>query len=202
MKLYAKPGACSLADHIALRWAQLPFELELLDATAMKAPAYLAINPAGAVPALQVDDWVLTQNSAILNYIADLAPAAQLAGDGSARSRAEVQRWLAFLNADLHPAFHPLFGSTRYLEDAATIARTQDHARERLRTLYARVDAQLATQPWLAGAQRSLADAYLFVTLRWAQGLKLETGASLQRFFERMAADPQVQAALQAEGLD
>jgi glutathione S-transferase len=202
MKLYAKPGACSLADHIALRWAELPFELEVLDAASMKAPAYLAINPAGAVPALQVDEWVLTQNSAILNYIADSAPAAQLAGDGSARSRAEVQRWLAFLNADLHPAFHPLFGSTRYLEDAAVIARTQEHARERLRTLYARVDAQLATQQWLAGTQRSIADAYLFVTLRWAQALKIELGANLQDFFARMAADPQVQAALQAEGLN
>ncbi|MBN6112176.1 glutathione binding-like protein [Xanthomonas bonasiae] len=202
MKLYAKPGACSLADHIALRWAELPFELEVLDAASMKAPAYLAINPAGAVPVLQVDEWVLTQNSAILNYIADSAPAAQLAGDGSARSRAEVQRWLAFLNADLHPAFHPLFGSTRYLEDAAVIARTQEHARERLRTLYARVDAQLATQQWLAGTQRSIADAYLFVTLRWAQALKIELGANLQDFFARMAADPQVQAALQAEGLN
>lgn len=202
MKLYAKPGACSLADHIALRWAELPFELEMLDAASMKAPAYLALNPAGAVPALQVDEWVLTQNSAILNYIADSAPAAQLAGDGSARSRAEVQRWLAFLNADLHPAFHPLFGSTRYLEDAAVIARTQEHARERLRTLYARVDAQLATQQWLAGTQRSIADAYLFVTLRWAQALKIELGANLQDFFARMAADPQVQAALQAEGLN
>lgn len=201
MKLYSKPGACSLADHIALRWAGLPFELELLDAAAMKAPEYLALNPAGAVPALQMDDWVLTQNSAILNYIADLAPDAQLAGDGSARGRAEVQRWLAFLNADLHPAFHPLFGSTRYLDDAAVIARTQEHARERLRTLYARVDAQLATQPWLAGAQRSIADAYLFVTLRWARALKIELGANLQRFFERMTADPQVQAALHAEGL-
>ncbi|MBD7922026.1 glutathione binding-like protein [Xanthomonas bonasiae] len=202
MKLYAKPGACSLADHIALRWAGLPFELEVLDAASMKAPAYLALNPAGAVPALQVDEWVLTQNSAILNYIADSAPAAQLTGDGSARSRAEVQRWLAFLNADLHPAFHPLFGSTRYLEDAAVIARTQEHARERLRTLYARVDAQLATQQWLAGTQRSIADAYLFVTLRWAQALKIELGANLQDFFARMAADPQVQAALQAEGLN
>ncbi|NYF22478.1 glutathione S-transferase [Xanthomonas sp. JAI131] len=202
MKLYAKPGACSLADHIALRWAELPFELEMLDAASMKAPAYLALNPAGAVPALQVDEWVLTQNSAILNYIADSAPAAQLAGDGSARSRAEVQRWLAFLNADLHPAFHPLFGSTRYLEDAAVIARIQEHARERLRTLYARVEEQLATQQWLAGTQRSIADAYLFVTLRWAQALKIELGANLQDFFARMAADPQVQAALQAEGLN
>ncbi|MEB1530669.1 glutathione binding-like protein [Xanthomonas sp. WHRI 7945] len=202
MKLYSKPGACSLADHIALRWADLPFELELLDAASMKAPAYLALNPAGAVPTLQVDDWALTQNSAILNYIADLAPAAQLAGDGSARGRAEVQRWLAFLNADLHPAFHPMFGSTRYLEDAAVIARTQEHARERLRTLYARVDAHLATQAWLGGAQRSIADAYLFVTLRWARALKIELGTHLQRFFEHMMADPQVQAALHAEGLD
>ncbi|MFC6841246.1 glutathione binding-like protein [Xanthomonas theicola] len=201
MKLYAKPSACSLADHIVLRWAQLPFELVLLDAASMKAPAYLAVNPAGAVPALQSDDWVLTQNSAILNYIADLVPAAQLAGDGSARSRAEVQRWLAFLNADLHPAFHPLFGSTRYLEDDAAIARTQQHARERLHTLFARVDAPLQTQAWLGGAQRSIADAYLFVTLRWAQALRIELGANLQRFFVRMAADPQVQAALHAEGL-
>lgn len=202
MKLYSKPGACSLADHIALRWADLPFELQLLDAASMKAPAYLALNPAGAVPTLQVDDWALTQNSAILNYIADLAPAAQLAGDGSARGRAEVQRWLAFLNADLHPVFHPMFGSTRYLEDAAVIARTQEHARERLRTLYARVDAHLATQAWLGGAQRSIADAYLFVTLRWARALKIELGTHLQRFFEHMMADPQVQAALHAEGLD
>ncbi|MBO9874992.1 MULTISPECIES: glutathione S-transferase N-terminal domain-containing protein [Xanthomonas] len=201
MKLYSKPGACSLADHIALRWAGLPFELKLLDAAAMKAPAYLAINPAGAVPALQMDDWVLTQNSAILNYIADLAPDAHLAGDGSPRSRAEVQRWLAFLNADLHPAFHPLFGSTRYLDDAAVIARTQEHARERVRTLYTRVEAALEQQTWLGGARRSIADAYLFVTLRWARAQQIALGPNLQLHFERMSADPQVQAALQAEGL-
>ncbi|WP_045726914.1 glutathione S-transferase N-terminal domain-containing protein [Xanthomonas sp. GPE 39] len=201
MKLYAKPGACSLADHIALRWAGLPFELQLLDAAAMKAPAYLALNPAGAVPALQVDDWVLTQNSAILNYIADLAPDAHLVGDGSPRGRAEVQRWLAFLNTDLHMAFPPLFGSTRYLDDPAAIARTQEHARERVRTLYARVDAALEQKSWLGSMQRSVADAYLFVTMRWARAQQIPLGANLQLHFERMSADPQVQAALQAEGL-
>ncbi|WP_045737020.1 glutathione S-transferase N-terminal domain-containing protein [Xanthomonas sp. MUS 060] len=201
MKLYAKPGACSLADHIALRWAGLPFELQLLDAAAMKAPAYLALNPAGAVPALQVDDWVLTQNSAILNYIADLAPDAHLVGDGSPRGRAEVQRWLAFLNTDLHMAFPPLFGSTRYLDDPAAIARTQEHARERVRTLYARVDTALEQKSWLGSMQRSVADAYLFVTMRWARAQQIPLGANLQLHFERMSADPQVQAALQAEGL-
>lgn len=55
MKLYTKPGACSLADHIVLRWSGLPFELTVVDAATMKSPDYLRLNPAGAVPLLVVD---------------------------------------------------------------------------------------------------------------------------------------------------
>ena len=51
-----------------------------------------------------------TQNSAILHYLGDRFPEASLCGDGSAQSRAEVNRWLAFVNADVHPSFWPLFG--------------------------------------------------------------------------------------------
>jgi glutathione S-transferase len=64
MKLYTKPGACSTADHIALQWTGQPFEFQVLTAAEMKAPAYLAINPAGSVPALVDGDFVLTQNAA------------------------------------------------------------------------------------------------------------------------------------------
>ena len=77
MKLYTKPGACSTADHIALHWTGGPFEVEVLDGKSMKGPAYLAINPAGAVPAVVDGDFVLTQNAAIMGYIADSFPAAQ-----------------------------------------------------------------------------------------------------------------------------
>lgn len=202
MKLYTKPGACSLADHIVLRWSGLPFELQVMDAAGLKSPEYLELNPAGSVPVLTVDDWALTQNAAILGYIADIAPLSGLGGDGSARSRAEINRWIAFVNADVHPAFKPLFGSTRYLQDEKLIALSHEDARQKLRGLFERADARLAARTWLAG-ERSGADAYLYVTLRWAKktGVDLSGLEALEAFHQRMTADPDVQAALQAEGL-
>lgn len=202
MKLYTKPGACSLADHIVLRWSGLPFELQVMDAEGMKSPEYLKLNPAGSVPVLTVDDWVLTQNAAILGYIADIAPTSGLGGDGSARGRAEIARWVAFVNADVHPAFKPIFGSTRYLGEDKLIALSHDDARQKLRALFERADAHLRQHKWLAG-DRSGADAYLFVTLRWAQkaGVDLRGLDGLAAFFDRMNADADVQAALKAEGL-
>ena len=83
MKLYFTPGTCSLADHIALEWVGKPYEAQLVTREQRKQPAYLAINPAGAVPALDVDGWILTQNVAILNYFADTFPETKLGGDGS-----------------------------------------------------------------------------------------------------------------------
>ena len=202
MKLYTKPGACSLSDHIALRWIGKPFDLQVMDATGMKTPEYLALNPAGAVPVLEVDGWALTQNAAILNFLADTFPESGLGGDGTPRSRAEVNRWLAFLNADVHSTFHPIFGSTRYLGDEAAIELSQDNARQKLRGLFERLDAQLQDKDWLTG-ERSIADPYLFVTLRWAKATQVDLSGldNLERFFARMHADADVAAAMRAEGL-
>ena len=202
MKLYTKPGACSMADHIALRWIGKPFDVQVMDAASMKTPEFLKLNPAGAVPVLEVDGWVLTQNAAILNFLADTFPESGLGGDGTPRSRAEINRWLAFLNADLHTAFHPMFGSTRYLGDKAMIGKSKDNARSKLRELFERVDAQLQGKDWLAGA-RSFADPYLFVTLRWAKGTQVDLSGldNVESFFKRMRADAGVAAAMAAEGL-
>ena len=202
MKLYYTPGACSLSDHIVLEWIGQPYEAVRVSREERKSPAYLAINPAGAVPAFEQDGWVLTQNAAILNYLADRYPDSGLGGDGTPRSRAEVNRWLAFANADVHPAFHPLFGATSYLEDPALIESTKDAARKKLRGLFERADAQLAGHEWIAG-DRSVADPYLFVTIRWAlaNGVDLSGLENLRRFFDAMLADPGVQRALQQEGL-
>src|SRR5690606_1337748 len=155
------------------------------------------------VPVLEQDGWALTQNIAILNYIAAGSPDAGLTGDGTQRSRAEVDRWLAFVNSDVHPAFKPLFGTTAYLGDAAMIEKTKDAARAQLRTLFERVDAQLGTHDWIAGSTRSIADPYLYVVTRWAraQGIDLTGLANLERHFQQMEADPGVQAALKQEGL-
>ena len=202
MKLYTKPGACSLADHIALRWIGKPFEVQVMDAAGIKTPEYLKLNPAGAVPVLQVDDWALTQNAAILNFLADSYPESGLGGDGTPRSRAEINRWLAFLNADVHPAFHPIFGSTRYLGEDAMIEKSKDNARAKLRGLFERLDTQLAGKNWLTCA-RSIADPYLFVTLRWAKATRVDLSGlqNLESFFARMRADADVAAAMEVEGL-
>jgi glutathione S-transferase len=200
MKLYYSPGACSLADHIVLEWIGQPYQVQRVSREERATPEFRKLNPAGAVPVLEHDGWLLTQNAAILNYLADRYPEAGLGGDGTPEGRAEVNRWLAFLNSDVHPAFKPLFGSTGYLADATVVEKTKAHARAMLRTLLARADAQLAGRDWLAGT-RSIADPYLFVVLRWArgQGVDLDGLDHLERFAARMQADPAVQKVLAEE---
>ena len=202
MKLYYSPGACSLSDHIVLEWIGQPYEAVRLSSKQRQSPEYLAINPAGAVPAFEDDGWVLTQNAAILNYLADRFPEAGLGGDGSLRGRAEVNTWLAMANADIHPAFHPLFGAPAYLQDPALVGLSKQAARNKLRVMFERVDRQLAGRDWIAGS-RSIADPYLFVVTRWALAMDVDlTGLDhLHRFFDRMLADAGVQRALQQEGL-
>jgi glutathione S-transferase len=197
MKLYFTPGTCALADHIVLTWIGKPFEIQKVAREERKQPAFLKLNPAGAVPVYEEDGWVLTQNAAILNYLADKFPEAKLGGDGTAKGRAEVNRWLAFVNSDVHPAFKPLFGATAYLEDPAIIEKTKDNARTTLRGLFERLDAQLAGRDWLVGL-RSIADPYLFVTLRWAnaQGVDLSGLDNLVRFTKRMDEDAGTRKAL------
>ena len=202
MKLYSSPGACSLADHIALRWIGQPFDLQVVSREQRKTPEFLALNPAGAVPVFEDGGWVLTQNAAILNYLADVFPQAKLGGDGTPRSRAEVNRWLSFLNADVHPTFHPFFGSTAYLGEEGA-AKTKEAAAKQLRGYFERLDAQLAGRDWLTG-QRSIADPYLYVVLRWAKsvGVDLSGLGNLDAFTQRLAADEGVREALRAEGLE
>lgn len=201
MKLYTSPGACSMADHIALQWTGQPFEAQVVSREERKSPEFLKLNPAGAVPVFQDGDWVLTQNAAILNYIADSFPDAKLGGDGTPKSRAEVNRWLSFLNADVHPAFHPLFGAAASLgKDAEDKAK--ENAKQKLRGYFERADAQLQGRDYLTGS-RSIADPYLFVVTQWAKKMSIDLSGlpNLDAFDQRMAADPGVQAAMKAEGL-
>jgi glutathione S-transferase len=115
---------------------------------------------------------------------------------------AEATRWLSFVNADLHPAFVPLFSPAKFLADADQHDALKATARSRLRGLYEQADRQLAGKDWLAGF-RSFADPYLYITLRWAgaMGMDLSGLDNLAAFKARMDADAGVQAALKAEGL-
>lgn len=202
MKLYTKPGACSTAIHIDLYWTGQPFEVQVMDFEEMKAPAFRALNPSGAVPVLVDGDFVLTQNAAIVGYLADRFPAAGLAGDGSARQRAEATRWLSFVNSDLHPAFKPMFGPANFIADEAQHDALRAAARTRVRGMFESADRVLQGRQWLAGF-RSFADPYFYMTVLWAgrTGVDLSGLEAVAAFTARMGADPGVQRALQAEGL-
>ena len=200
MKLFYMRGASSLADHIVLEWARQPYEAVRMDRLGIKTPEYLALNPTGVVPLLVHGDFALTENVAILGYLSDLHPHLQLTGDGSPRSRAEVMRWLGYLNSDVHKAFRPIFFPRRYLPDDGLAAQLAATARSHVREYMQRLDAQLEGREWLTGT-RSIADAYLFVMLRWAIGTKvgLYGFENLMAFVRRMHTDEGVHAALMIE---
>jgi glutathione S-transferase len=200
MKLYYFPGACSLADHIVLEWISAPYETVKMNLAATKSPDYLALNPNGTVPLLVDSGLVLTQNVAILHYLAESHPDARLLGHGSTRERADVLRWLSFLNSDVHPAFKPIFKPSHYHPDISASRVIADTARAHVREYLERLESRLEAREWLAD-NRSIADPYLFVLLRWT--IKLEIDArglnNLARFFARMHADSGVRAAVIAE---
>lgn len=203
MKLYSFAGSCALATHIVLEWIGKPFEVKMVVKDDLHTPEMLKLNPNHQVPILDDGGWTLVENAAILNYLADKFPEAKLGGDGTPRGRAEVNRWLAMVNSDVHPAFKPLFGATSYLEDPAMIEKSHANARKVLRKYFEEFDAQLATHDWLAGT-RSIADPYLFVVLRWARGVKVDLSGldNLKKFEQHMRADGGVQRALKTQGLD
>ena len=203
MKLYSFSGSCALATHIVLEWIGKPYTVQLVEKEDLAKPAYLKLNPNAKVPTIDEDGWVLYENAAILNYLADKYPEAKLGGDGTPRGRAEVNRWMAVINSDMHPTFKPLFGTTSYLGDHGAIEKTKEAARTELRAYFERLDQQLAKNKWLAGS-RSIADPYLFVLLRWSKAVKVDLSGleNLKEFEQRMRADAGVRKALKDEQLD
>jgi glutathione S-transferase len=200
MKLYYSPGACSLASHIALQESGLPYELEKVDLKEKKTAGggdFLAVNPKGYVPVLTLDDGdTLTEGSALLAYIGELAPSARLIMPAGTMGNFRVREWLAFIGSELHKNFSPLFRSS-------TPAATREAQLEILGRRLGYVNDALAGKSYLTGEQFTVADAYLYTILRWTVTLKISLSPwpQLTAFMARVAARPAVQAALKAEGL-
>jgi len=199
-KLYYSPGACSLSPHIVLREAGLPFELALASTKTKKladGTDYNTINSKGYVPLLELDDGQrLSEGPVIVQYIADQAPASQLAPAAGTMARYRLMEWLNFITSELHKGFSPLFNPAMPDEGKA-LARTK--LVERLTW----VDAQLAGKAYLMGDTFTVADAYLFTVTGWAKyvGVDISALANLGAYMGRVAARPAVQAAMKAEGL-
>ena len=200
MKLYYFSGACSLASNIALREAGLPFELVKVDRRTRKAADgldYNEVNPKGYVPALTLDNGeVLTENVAVLQYIADRNPASKLAPPAGTMDRYRLVEWLAFISSEIHKNFSPLFR-----DDAPE--DTKQYVRKVLSNRLDYLNRAIGNRPFLMGEQFTVADAYLFTVVGWSRHLNFDLGKwpQLQRYMERVGARPQVTEALKAEGL-
>jgi glutathione S-transferase len=197
MKLYYSPGACSQAPHIALIETGLPFEAVKVDLGTKRLDTgedYTAIAPKGAVPAIEMDEGgLLTENAAVLQYIADHAPEARLIPPVGTLARYRVLEWLNYLGTELHKGFAPLFHPT---------GEPREHALAALEAKFDYVDGQLGAGPYLGGNDVSVADFYLFVILGWTRVFRIDLARwpALGAFRARLLERPSVRAALHAEG--
>jgi len=154
------------------------------------------VNPKGYAPTLRLDNGeVLTENVAVLQYIADLKPEAKLAPPAGTLERSRLVEWLAFLNSEVHKNISPLFGDNG--------DEVKNFARKNLTRRLDWLDGQLGSRSYLMGEQFTVADAYLFVILGWFGhvGLDITKWPKLQALHQRVAARPSVDQALRAEGL-
>jgi glutathione S-transferase len=200
MKLYYTPGVCSLAPHIALREAGLPFELEKVDIRSGKLASgedFAPINGKGYVPALQLDNGeLLTEGPAIAQYIADQAPAANLAPAAGTMERYRLQEWLTFIGTEMHKGIGAFFNPAMTAEWRAAVL-------PKLNKRLAWLASQLETRTYLMGETFTVADGYLFTVLRWTKptGIDLSAWPVFEAYSARIAARPHVAAAMQAEGI-
>ncbi len=200
MKLYYSPGACSLSPHIALLEAGLPYELVKVDLRAKKlenGDDYLKVNPKGQVPALALDSGeMVTEGPVIVQMIADQAAAKGLAPKRDSAERYKLLEWLNFITSELHKNFSPLF-------QPAFSDEVKGFFKDRLMSKFKYVDSQLAGHDYLLGKEFSVADGYLFTMLCWADRMNFDLSGlpNLTAYKARVAARPQVKAALTKEGL-
>lgn len=191
MKLYFSPGACSLADHIALLEVGAKFEAEAVDIHTKRTASgedFRTINPKGYVPALVLDDCeILTENIAVLDWISEQYP--QLRRNGSL-SRTRQLEMLAYISTEIHGAYKPLWhGGGEAAKQAA---------RERIAGLFAFTASRMQGD-YLFGREPSAADCYLFVMLRWAGKFGISVPDVLLDLQRRMEGRPAVRAALERE---
>jgi glutathione S-transferase len=172
MKLYFAPGACSLSPHIVLRESGTLFDLEQVDLKAKQTKSgadYLRINPKGQVPVLQLDNGeTLTEGPAIVQYIADQKPTSGLVPAVGSLPRYRVQEWLNYITSELHKSLGALFNPATPADYKELVTK------EQLPKKFAYVNLQLAGKQYLMGDAFSVADAYLFTVLNWANFLKID----------------------------
>lgn len=204
MQLYAHPLACSLASHLSLIEAGLPFDLHWVDLRAQRTADgrdYRGINPKGMVPALTLDEGLtLTENVAVLMAIADRAAPGQLAPAAGTADRDRLLELLSFIATELHArVLGPWLGAK---DSGLPLAAYTAHLDALLRPRLDYLEARIGTgESHLAGPRFTVADAYLVPMLAWTRHLKvrLDDWPKLAGLQTRLQSRPSVQQAMRVE---
>jgi glutathione S-transferase len=205
LTLYYSPGACSLAAHVALREAALPFELRrvMIPNGEHLAPEYLAINPRGRIPTLVIDGTPVTELSAILGWIADRAP--DLAPARGTLESAQCAEWLGWFTSAVHISFALVWRGERFLDDGSLHSLLRDKGLAVLRRQFGEVEARFTAHDYLVGGRYSVADANALVFYRWATRVGFDVRREFPawtRHAERLVQRPAVRDAVAAEGIE
>lgn len=201
--LYYTPHTCSLATHIALEDAAAPFELRRVDfaKSEQRADDFLAINPKARVPALVTPWGVLTETPAMLAFVAQSFPEANLAPLNDAFAFAEVQSFNSYLCSTVHVAHAHRMRGYRWASEPSSFADMQRMAPKAVGECFELIEHKMLKGPWVMGDSYSIADAYLFTLAQW-----IETdGVDPARIFrvidhrKRMLERPATRKAIAAE---
>jgi glutathione S-transferase len=204
LKLYYAPGTCALATHIALEEVGAPYEAVLVDfgSQSQRSPEYLAVNPKGRVPALVSESGTLTETPALLVFVAQRFPGAELAPLADPFALAQAQEFNSYLCSTVHVAHAHGRRGTRWADDAAAIEAMKRKVAANMTQCLELIEQHLLQGPWVMGERYTICDPYLFTIASWLEGDGVDT-AKLPRVMQhraRMLARPAVQKAVAAEG--
>ena len=203
LKLYFAPGTCALASHIALAEAGADYTAERIDfkTNQQQSPEYLAINPKGRVPALVTDRGVLTENVAMLAYIAQTFPKAKLAPLDDPYAFAEVQSINSYLSSTVHVAHSHKGRGYRWATEESSFADMKKTLPKSMGAVFALLEQKMLKGPWMMGETYTICDPYLFTLTGWLEGdgVDIATLPKVADHFKRMKDRPAVQKALAEE---
>jgi glutathione S-transferase len=202
LTLYFSPGVCSMASHIGLEEIGEPYEKKptLLPKGEHKTEAYLKINPRGKVPALVVDDKVLTENTAILTYLGRRFPEKNLLPKDPLQE-ARCISTMAWFSNTVHPAYTHYLRPERFAEAEAAHASVKETAKKNFMTQCAEIDSMLQGKSWIMGDQYTLVDGYALVFYGWGAraGFAMSDLKSYTAWKDRMLKRPAVRKVLEEE---
>jgi glutathione S-transferase len=202
MTLYFSPGACSMASHIGLEETGAAYEEKptLLPKGEHKTEAYLKVNPRGKVPALSVDGQVITENTAILTYLARQFPEKKLLPSNPV-DEARCISTMAWFSNSVHPPYTHYLRPERYADGEAAQAAVKEMAKKTFLAQCGEIDALLRGKEWIMGAQYTVADPYALVFYGWGvrAGFPMNELSAYTAWKDRMLKRPQVRKILESE---